>query len=406
MTGNEDFDLPRWQTQAHLEPLSSSSQAAHPTAQSSYLYSNAPPPPPPQSIATNSAQRQQPPQHSPTTSRGPRISHILEQDQSLANQSSQYLSSGQNNQLARSSSLGGGNSSSRIRRHHQPDDLEGAFNSDTQGHSRQQNPGVSPNSFYSSGTAYQQPSTNNGAPAGGDSYPDMYFNDDSSQKRQATLESTTSSRTPRSPMRSGNTPLLDPYSQQQSQYSPTANSYPYDSSPEHQRTSSSYHSHSRSHSHVKTSPISPPVTSPYSPVQQQHPPPNSGYSSSSYGMGSTSPLPTSQSQSHLSAVPSAQPNSLSTPNTPLSYAHQLSPVSQYYPQDQQMVVELPVSQSTKHRRESGFRRVRDARDLLPYINPQPAGRRMDSSGVFLSVRRFLSNASTADGYIASEAAHN
>src|SRR5262245_9753647 len=362
MTGNEDFDLPRWQTQAHLEPLSSSSQAPLSTSQSSYLYSNAPPPPPPQSIATNSAQRQPPPQHSPTTSsRGPRISHLLEQDSSLANQSPQYLASGQNNQLARNSSLGGSNnSSSRGRRHHQPDDLEGAFNSDSQGHSRQQNSGASQNSFYSSSTAYQQPSTNNhnGVSAGGDSYPDMYFNGDSSQKKQATIDSTTSSRTPRSPMRSGNTPLLDPYSQQQSQYSPTANSYPYGSSPDQQRTTSSYHSHSRSHSHVKTSPISPPVTSSYSPAQQQHPPQNSGFSSSSYGMVSTSPNPTSQS--HLSAGSNAHQSSLSTPSTPLSYTHQLSPVSQYYPQDQQMVVELP----TKHRRESGFRRVRDARDLV------------------------------------------
>jgi dual specificity protein kinase YAK1 len=174
-------------------------------------------------------------------------------------------------------------------------------------------------------------------------------------------------------------PLVDPYSQRQAQYSPTTNSYPYDSSADHQRTTSGYPSHPWDHALVKSSRSPAPASSPHSPVQQQHPPPDP----SSYGMGSTSPHPASQSQSDLSAVPISHQNSLLTPNVPLSYGHQLSPVSQYYPQEQQMVVELPVSQSTKH---SGFRRVRDTRDLRPYINPQPAGRRMDSNGVFLSVR--------------------
>jgi dual specificity protein kinase YAK1 len=39
----------------------------------------------------------------------------------------------------------------------------------------------------------------------------------------------------------------------------------------------------------------------------------------------------------------------------------------------------------RQRRASGFRRVRDARDLRPYVNPQPTGRRLDGNGVYLSV---------------------
>ncbi|KAL4074245.1 kinase-like domain-containing protein [Scleroderma citrinum] len=41
------------------------------------------------------------------------------------------------------------------------------------------------------------------------------------------------------------------------------------------------------------------------------------------------------------------------------------------------------------RRASGFRRVRDSRDLRPYVNNQPLGRRVDASGVVLSPLRQL-----------------
>ncbi|KAI0031737.1 kinase-like domain-containing protein, partial [Vararia minispora EC-137] len=41
------------------------------------------------------------------------------------------------------------------------------------------------------------------------------------------------------------------------------------------------------------------------------------------------------------------------------------------------------------RRPSGFRRVRDARDLRPQVSPRPAGRRVDASGNFLSPLRQL-----------------
>ncbi|KAL6300442.1 kinase-like domain-containing protein [Sparassis latifolia] len=50
-----------------------------------------------------------------------------------------------------------------------------------------------------------------------------------------------------------------------------------------------------------------------------------------------------------------------------------------------MAVEVPPPK----RRASGLRRVRDHRDLRPYVNAQPARRRMDASGIFLSPLRQL-----------------
>ena len=41
------------------------------------------------------------------------------------------------------------------------------------------------------------------------------------------------------------------------------------------------------------------------------------------------------------------------------------------------------------RRASGFRRIRDQRDLRPHVNQRPAGRGVDASGAFLSVRAML-----------------
>ncbi|KAA1474210.1 kinase-like protein [Dentipellis sp. KUC8613] len=46
-------------------------------------------------------------------------------------------------------------------------------------------------------------------------------------------------------------------------------------------------------------------------------------------------------------------------------------------------------QGSKSKRLSGFRRVRDVRDLKPVVSPRPAGRRMDASGLYLSPLRQL-----------------
>jgi len=149
----------------------------------------------------------------------------------------------------------------------------------------------------------------------------------------------------RSPLRQPNTPLLDPYSPQ---YSPGAAQYSY----------------------ASRKPESP-INSPYSPQT-----PAVYSSSSSYPMDTSSPNPPS-SQTHLSAHAPPRKPSLSNPPTPLSYMQQ-----SHYPQDQNMMVDPP-----QRRRASGFRRVREVRDLQPRLDIPPTGRRMASDGTYLSVSR-------------------
>ncbi|KAF5380347.1 hypothetical protein D9615_004562 [Tricholomella constricta] len=387
---NQSFDLPRWQTQ--VEPLSSSAQAAH-AAQASYLYS-APPPPPPQSLSAASPQRLQPIHQAPTGPTRHRISQLIDDQQPTI--TSPYLSSG-HNQLARSASLGGsasGNTpSSRARRHHQPEDLEGAFNIDSQSRTSNQLPQTS---FYPPNATYQQQSLTgpgslgiNSAATPADSYTDMYYNGSATQpvkRAQASLESSSSTHAGRSPLRGANphssTAMMDSYSQQ-SQYSPTTASYPY-GPPQDQRTHpATYQSHSRNHSQVKPESMTPPINTPYTP--QNATLNSAGPYSSSYSMDTSSPHPPAQIQTHLSAHVPGRQNSASNPPTPLSYLHSQSPASQYYPQDQAMAVDPPP----QRRRASGFRRVRTAHDLQPRLDVPPSGRRMGSDGVYLSPLRQL-----------------
>ncbi|KAH0827368.1 kinase-like protein [Lanmaoa asiatica] len=374
---NDDFDLPRWQTQAHLEPLSSSAQAAQAAARASYLYPAAPPPPPPQSLA-NSQQRIQQVHHSPGSSRQPRIAHLLDQDNQPPISPSSYLS-GALNQLSRSASLGASASvggTSRARRHHQPDDLEGAFNVDTQSSStRHIPPSQQPpqNSLYPSGVAFHQSNQMSSAPAPTNAA--VVF--PSGRIRNTIPPPVLVDQ----PMRPGNA-LLDPY-QQQAQYSPTATpSYIYGSSSDAQRGNppSNYPSHTRSHSQTKPDVSTPPIGTPFSSQSATQ----AAYAG--YAIESSSPQPPShQNQTHLTAQVPIK-NSTSTPSTPLSFAHPQSPANQYYPQDQPMLVD-PAPQH--RRRASGFRRVRDSRDLRPYVNNLPTGRRVDSNGIVLSPIRQL-----------------
>ena len=370
-SANDDFDLPRWQTQAHIEPLSSSAQAAHAAARASYLYAAAPPPPPPPQPPAQ--QRLPQAHHSPASSRQPRIAHLLDQDGQQSISPSSYLS-GALNQLSRSASLGASASvagAARARRHHQPDDLEGAFNVDSQSSSTRQPP---PTSLYPSGVAFHQSSqtpTSAVSPTAPEVYSDMYYNGTggSLPKRSHTQHDPTT-RSGRSPMRAGNA-LLDPY-QQQAQYSPTTTpSYLYGSSSDAQRGNPP--SHTRTHSQSKLDTSTPPIGTPFAPAQAAY---------AGYTLESSSPQPPShQNQTHLSAQVPIK-NSTSTPSTPLSFAHSHSPANQYYPQDQPMLVD-PAPQH--RRRASGFRRVRDSRDLRPYVNTHPGGRRVDASGAVLSV---------------------
>ena len=368
---NDDFDLPRWQTQAHIEPLSSSAQAAQAAARASYLYAAAPPPPPPPQNIAGAQQRAHP---SPASNRQPRIAHLLDQD---TPQPASYLA-GALNQLSRSASLGASASvatAARARRHHQPDDLEGAFNVDT---ATRQPP---PNPLYPSGVAFH---ANAVSP---EPYSDMYFNGTLPKRSHTQHDPTT--RSGRSPMRTANA-LLDPY-QQQAQYSPTTTpSYLYGSSSDAQRGNppASYPAHTRAHSQSKPDPSTPPAGTPFSSQSAAQ----AAYAG--YTLESSSPQPSSQNQTLLSAQVPIK-NSASTPSTPLSFAHSQSPASQYYPQDQPMLVD-PAPQH--RRRASGFRRVRDSRDLRPYVNTQPAGRRVDANGAVLSVRpHFAHHASCSRG---------
>lgn len=387
---NDDFDLPRWQTQSAHVPgdlLPSSTQSTHSTTNSSYLYP-VPPPPVPTSSSASSRNRAPPPSvhQSPSSSnsRQPRIAQLLEDDPSLSSTSLPYLSPSQN-QLSRSASLGAGavTGSARARRHHMPDDLEGAYgtaNASPSSHQRQQS---NSNSFYNSSVAYQttpfganaSDSTPNSQPGTSDAtYQDIYFSNPGGQPPKRSLtqhDPSTTSRGARSPHRSNANPsLLDPYAQQQSQYSPTSAPYNYQSP--------SYHG--RSHSQTKPEVGTPPASSPYQSNAPPAPPPP--IYSPSYAMDTGSPhLPPSA----LLTQPLKQNISVSTPSTPIGFpgTHSPSPAGPYYPhsQDQPMMVDPPAK-----RRASGLRRVRDQRDLRPQVQTRPASRRMDASGTFLSVR--------------------
>lgn len=401
---NEDYDLPRWHTQVPNDSLSSSAQAAQSAAQaSSYLFSQPTSQLPPPHSATNSS-RLPAAHHSPGSSRQTRIAQLVDDDQHYAMNPLPYLAPG-GAQLSRSTSLGGAAtaaSGSRSRRHHLPDDLEGAF-SDSATTQRHTPTGLSQphNALYPQSVAYHQTSAVSGppnnasssTPATADPYQDAYFTSPSThppKRSQTQHDPSTSSRVPRSPLRATNPsqPLLDPYSpQQQNQYNSSTNPYQYSPNTESRSFQpSNYQSHSRSQSQVKAEPAAavipppppPPAYSPQSAI------PLSGIYSPPYPMDTTSPAPTSSQ--NLSVQRPSTRSSISQPSTPLSYPHpppSHSPAHFFTQDHQPMTVEPPPK-----RRLSGLRRVRDQRDLRPYVTSQPVGRRMDSSGVYLSVCAF------------------
>ena len=381
MTGtNEDFDLPRWHTQTVHDSLSSSAQAAQSAAQANYLYNQAPPPPPAGRLPPIQ-QQQQPPS---ATSRQPRINQLLDEDHQFGVSSTPYSATS----LARSLSLGGAPNSSRGRRHHLQDDLEGAFHVDGDTSQRQ-----TPASLYPPSVAYhaQQAAAGNnqvGSTAGGDPYQDAYFTGPNphTPKRSQTQHESSSSRAPRSPQRAPQSNnFLDPYSPPQYNSS-SSNNYPYSPTSEGRSYTGgggySSQSHSRSQSQAKVeAAMTPPIASgTYSPQSSGQPPLYTG----PYPMDTTSPAPSSNN--NLTARHPRQ-QSISQPTTPLSFSHaHHSPApgnTQYFAQEHQpMAVEPPPPK----RRASGLRRIRDHRDLRPFVNPQPTGRRVDASGMPLSVR--------------------
>ena len=445
---NDDFDLPRYAQDSlatyNDPPLSSSSaQAAHAAQQAAYASPSYSAPPPPQSTASrqppliNTHQPFSAQQDAPASARNPRIPHFFDTDSQQGGQ--QYLSAAQPN-LSRSASLGNviGSSAtgfgSRRSRHHMQNDLESAYFDDgAQGngisgerppHQQHRSLGTSQQitqSFYPPSVSYatsQQPQLTGhsahssvGSANAGDPYQDGHYNTTSGQARRHTTaikleDGSGGSRSPRRAQGTGQgtTPLLDPYSQIQqlssqspaAAYSPTSAAYQY-SSPTEMPAASPYQPHqvpSKGNAqHQQASPLGSPFAN-----QRTLPPPPPQVSSqySHYPMDTTSPGPSHSSQGthgsqsqHYASTTMPLRQTLSSPNTPLSYQHaQQLAQAQYHnvDADETMVVE----NTQKRHRASGFRRVRDQRDLKPYVNPQPSGWRVDTNGQFLSVRGLLS----------------
>ncbi|PAV18773.1 kinase [Pyrrhoderma noxium] len=455
-----EYDLPFFNPHSSLpnyDTLSSSAQAAQAAQQASYStppYSA--PPPPPQSAASR-----QPPiintHHSistqesqPASARNPRLSHFFDGDQQLGHQ---YLSTGQVN-LSRSASLGNvigssnaaglgsGAFSSRRNRNHMPSDLESAYLDDSmqtnlnERHQPHRSLGTTQQmsqSFYPPSVTYatsQQAqltghSTNSslGSTTTSDPYQQesQYSNTPGQARRHTTTakmeDAPASARSPRRGQTGqGTTPLLDPYSQLQQMssqspgnaYSPTSAVYQQYSSPPELSAASPYQPPQQQAS-VKPEARSPPLGSPFAGQRTLPPPPAQTSSQYHYPMDTTSPGPSQSSQGagqHQYASQSSMPlrQTVSTPNTPLSYQHaQQLGQAQYHtmPQEDSMAIETSVHK----RRASGFKRVRDSRDLKPYVNNQPAGRRQDANGQYLSPLRQLTTHITDTYHICNPQFH-
>ena len=358
MTGNDDFDLPRWQT----GQVRSESNPSH------SLYS---PPVLPPSLT---AGRLHTGHQSPTTStRQPRINQIVEEDNQFGVAPIQYPPGS----LSRSTSM---NSATSRRRH----DLEEAATLDSQ---RQFTGGSKhSNSLYPASVPYPaQPSGNTTeAP-----YHDIYYNTSPShppRRSQTQHDPATSNRSGRSPLRHG--PLssqsaLDSYSSQQAQYSPTTASggYSYPDQQQTQPRSFNPNAYQQTHNRVQSNPEHP--DSPYPPTS--NPP-------------SLSPSVVN-SPAHL-APRSVRQNSSSVPSSPLSFSHHPVGAMQegpgnnhYYPQEPQPMMVEPAAK----RKQTGFRRVRDASELQPITTRPRTGRRMDGNGSYLSVRTLTLISQTRGG---------
>ncbi len=321
----------------------------------------------------------------------------------------------------------------RRNRHHVPEDLESAYMEGTQGpqsdrpqQQQQQHWSMAtsqqiPQSFYPASVPYsnnqqqqqQAQSSNTNVNSAGstmvtDPYSDAQYSASSHlqpRRSQTKLEDVPTSRSPRRAQTTqmSTTPLLDPYSQQQqssqtpaSAYSPTSTVYSQYPTPNDMPSASPYYQHPSQNNvqmQIKREPSASPMASPYGGQRSLPPPPTQASSqySAPHPMDTASPGPSHSPHSashHLSSHTQSSMSlrqTVSTPNTPFSYhgqqSHQIYPTSA---DDAGMAVE-----SSPHK-TPGFKRVRDSRDLRPYVNTQPGARRADPSGQFLSVCLFLS----------------
>lgn len=367
---DDDFDLPRWSNSTHSSHLGS--QPNHPNGGHYSLYGQAAPPPqqPPSHhdpTRLTSIGQQQP----PSSSRHPaRLPHLLDSE---AHPPSQDQGSSIMH-VARSTSM---NTGARGRR--QPDDLERAYSSDVQtpassgGGGRQQ---INP--FYPSSVAYQQaasPALASHPSPSVDGY--MYYGSSTTPRRSQTHERATPPASAQSPQVMSS---LDTYvqPQQHSTMYSSANYTDYVTPTQHPSTNPAFPPQ------VKTEPTEPDIrSSPYIPQHPQAPAmPTQPSANLSYSTNPSYPsMDTQVSQPQLNVSSPSRPASHSTPNTPFSHSHgQIT--QQYYaaPTSDQMNVE-----SLPRRRSVGFKRVRDVKDLRPYLNPTASGRRMDLEGIYLSV---------------------
>jgi dual specificity protein kinase YAK1 len=367
---DDDFDLPRWSNSTHSSHLPA--QPSHPNGGQYSLFGQAAPPP------------QQPPSHhdhsrlssigqqQPTSSRHPtRLPHLLDSE---AHSSTQDQGSSMMH-VARSTSI---NTGARGRR--QPDDLERAYSSDAPtsaasgGGGRQQ---INP--FYPSSVAYQQaasPAIASHPSPSADGY--MYYGSSTNPRRTQAHDRVSPPASAQSPQVMSS---LDTYVQPQqpsTMYS-TANYSDYVTPTQQSSTTTAFPSQ------VKQEASEPDMRSPpYVPQHPQAPAMSTQPSANlSYSTNPSYPsMDTQVSQSQLSVSSPSRPASHSSPNTPFSHSHgQIQ--QQYYgaPTSDQMTVE-----SLPRRRSVGFKRVRDAKELRPYLNPTASGRRMDHEGIYLSVR--------------------
>ena len=172
----------------------------------------------------------------------------------------------------------------------------------------------------------------------------------------------------------------------------------------HDDIEKAYHSPPQQHHHIQSNPFYPPSVAYTAPGQQQQPqqpppppPPQQQqqqqqpiqpeYFSSprrSYDAAHSQPATPAQAFGYPSktASPMLDPPTPSSV-TAVSHTHGVSaPPSPYQPM---------VGIEQRQRRSPGFKRVRDQRDLRPYVSQQPPGRRLDPHGTntFLSVSLFL-----------------
>jgi len=347
---DDDFDLPRWANSAHNTHLPLQSAQAASGNQYPLYSQQAPPTQQQQSSHHEPARLPSLAQHQPSSTprHPPRLQHPLDSD---GHQSGPEQSSMLN--IARSASL---STAGRARR--QPDDLERAYASEAQSPAMANNRGQMPNPFYPSSVAYQQ-TANNSATTHAQTPVDGYnmFYGSGAQPSGRSHEGTNA--TANTPQQSQNIPQMNQYGQQQ-QSSGLYNSPSYGDYSSPAAASVNQDAEMRA--------------SPYVPQQSQ----SQTMSSQSSAYNSSSSYPSMDTHPQLSVTsPSSRPPSHSNPATPFSMQH-----PQYYqpsPSDQMNVEPSPG------RRSVGFKRVRDARDLRPYVNPAPQGRRVGQSGQYLGV---------------------